>query len=65
MRKEQDTQSTQPGARTYKVEQMVAAVRKGAAQQIERLKIMVALLDEEGKNEKPEPVKNSFTESSK
>lgn len=65
MSNEQDTQPKQRGARTYKVEQMVRAAERGAAQQIERMKKMLALLEDEGQNEKPETVKNSFTDSSK
>ena len=62
-----DPQPKQPGARTYKVEQMVRAAERGAAQQIERMKKMLAM----GKppqalepDKKHETVKNSLTESS-
>ena len=67
MSNEQDTQPKLPGARTYKVEQMVRAAEKGAAQQIERMKKMMAQGKAQQMQEpggKHDTGKNSFTDSS-
>ena len=63
MSEEQDTQPTQPvkfkDERTNKI---VEAARKGAAQQIKRLKVLAKLIEQSEAKSRQESVNKSLTE---
>ena len=62
MNEEENSQPKQPSERTYKVEQMVRAAEKGAAQQINRLEVLAELIRQSEENIKQESVNKSLTE---
>ena len=58
-----NTPPEQPGERTYKVAQMVRAAERGAVQQIERMKKMAAMIEQQRTGQQPKTVNENLTKA--